>query len=113
MQSFYVDSMACVRIGTDVSEWFSVNIGLRRLCDISMFNVDKDGVVREVNAIVLGKEPEMLSVNGSRFEKNQLLFADDIALVADSEDKLRRLSEFGTLYERRKFTVNVGKSKVM
>ena len=45
---------------------------------------------------VLGKGLELLSANGSRFEINQLLFADDIALVADSEEKLCRLvSEFG------------------
>ena len=68
-----------------------------------------DGVVR-----VLGKGLELLSANGGRFESNQLLFADDTALVADSEEKLRRLvSEFGKVCERRKFRVNVGKSKVM
>ena len=45
---------------------------------------------------------------------NQLLFADDTALVADSEKKLCRLvSEFCRVYERRKWRVNVGKSKVM
>ena len=42
-------------------------------------------MVREVNARVLGKW-QLLSVNGGRFEINyQLLFADDIALLADSE----------------------------
>ena len=30
-------------------------------------------------------------MNGGRFEVNQLLFADDTALVADSEEKLCRL----------------------
>ena len=34
---------------------------------------------------VLGKWLELLSANGGRFEINQLLFADDTALVADSE----------------------------
>ena len=34
--------------------------------------------------------------------------------MADSEERLRRLvSEFGRVYERRKFRVNVGKSKVI
>ena len=57
---------------------------------------------------------ELLNANGGRFEINQLLFADDTALVADSEDKLCRLvSEFGKVCERRKLRVNVGKSKVM
>ena len=68
-----------------------------------LFNVYLDGVVREVNVRVLGKGLELLSANGGRFEKNQLLFADDTALVADSEEKLCRLmSEFGRVCERRK-----------
>ena len=73
-----------------------------------------DGVVREVNVRVLAKGLELLSANGGRFEINQLLFADDTALVADSEEMLCRLvSEFGRVCERRKLRVNVGKSKVM
>ena len=61
-----------------------------------LFNVYMDGVVREVNVRVLGKGLVLLSSNGSRFEINQLLIADDKALVADSEEKLYRLvSDFG------------------
>ena len=72
-----------------------------------------DGVVSEVNVRVLGRGLELLSANGGRFEVNQLLFADDAALVADSEEKLCRLvSEFGRVCERRKLRVNVGKCKV-
>ena len=100
----------------DVSEWFPVNVGLRQGCVMSpwLFNVFMDGVVREVNARVLGKGLELLSVNDGKFEINQLLFADDTALVADSEQKLGRLvTEFGRVCERRKLRVNVGKSKVM
>ena len=71
-------------------------------------------MVREVNVWVLGKGLELLSANGGRFEINRLLFADDTALVADSEKKLCRLvSDFGIVCERRKLSVNVGKSKVM
>ena len=52
---------------------------------------------------------ELLSANGGRFEINQLLFADDTALVADSEKKLCRLvSEFGRVCERSRLRVNVG-----
>ena len=60
-----------------------------------LFNVYMDGVVLEVNIRMLRKGLELLSANDGRFEINQLSFADDTALVADSE-KLRRLvSEFG------------------
>ena len=79
-----------------------------------LFNVYMDGVVREVNVKVLGKVLELRSVNGGRFEINQLLYADHTALVADSEEKLCRLvSEFSRVCERRKLGVNAGKSKVM
>ena len=79
-----------------------------------LFNVYMDGVVREVNVRVLGKGLELPSANGGRFEIDQLLFADDTALVADSEEKLCRLvSEFGRVCERRKLRMNIGKSKVM
>ena len=83
--SFYVDRSASVRVGMDVSEWFPINVGLRHGCLMSpwLFTVYMDGVVGEVNARVLGKGLELLSVNGGRFEINQLLFADDTALVAD------------------------------
>ena len=91
--SFYVDSRACIRVGNDVSEWFPVNVGLRQGCVMSpwLFNVYMDGVVREVNVRVLGKGLDLLSENGGRFEINQLLFADDTALLADLEEKLCRL----------------------
>ena len=86
VQSFYVDSWAPVRMEIDESGCFPVNVGLRQGCVMSpcLFNVYMDSVVREVNAIVLGKFLELLNGNGGRFEINQLLFADDTALVANS-----------------------------
>ena len=58
VQSFYVDSWACVRVGNDVSKWFRVNVGLRQRCVMSpwLFNVYIEGVVREVNVRVHGKD---------------------------------------------------------
>ena len=73
-----------------MSEWCPVNVGLRQGCLMSpwLFNVYMNGVVREVNVRIFGKGLELLSANGGSFEINQLLFADNKALVADSEEKL-------------------------
>ena len=48
-------------VGNDVSEWFMVNVGLIQGCVMSplLFNVYMDGVVREVNVMVLGKRLEV------------------------------------------------------
>ena len=47
VQSFYVDSRACVLVGNDVSKWFPVNVGLAQCSVMSpwLFNVYMDGVV--------------------------------------------------------------------
>ena len=53
------------------------------------------------------------NLNGGGFETNQLLFADDTALLVDSKEKLCRLeSEFGRLCEGRNLRADVGRSKV-
>ena len=44
-----------------------------------------DGVVREVNARVLGRGLKLVDGNDNEWEMNQLLFVDDTVVVADSE----------------------------
>ena len=53
----YIDTITCVRVGNDVSQWFPVNVGLRQGCVMSpwLCKVYMDGVVREVNVRELGK----------------------------------------------------------
>ena len=79
-----------------------------------LFIINKRHNIREVNYSVIGKGLQLLSANGGRLKINLLLFADDTALVADSEKKLCGLvSVFGRVCEIRKLRVNVGKSKVI
>ena len=75
VQSFYVDSRVCARMGNDVSEWFPVNVGLRQGCVMSpwLLNVYMDGVVPEVNLRVLVKGLRLL-----RFEVNQTSAAVEV-----------------------------------
>ena len=90
VKSLYVGSKACVRVGNEVSEWFPVRVGLRQGCVMSpwLFNLYIDGVVREVNARVLGRGLKLVDGNDNEWELNQFLFADDTVVVADSERKL-------------------------
>ena len=116
VKSLYAGSKACVRVANKLSEWFQVKVGLRQGCVMSpwLFNLYIDGVVREVNARVLGRGLKLMDGSDNAWQLNQLLFADDTVVVADSEEKLRQLvTEFGRVCKRRKLRVNVGKSKVM
>ena len=116
VKSFYENSKACVRVGDGVSEWFPVKVGLRQGCVMSpwLFNLYMDGVVREVNMRVMERGLSLLESENGECKLNQLLFADDTALVADSEEELQHLvREFGRVCKRRKLKVNVNKSKVM
>ena len=111
--NFYVDRRECVIRGMDVSEWFPVKVGWRQGCVMSpcLFNAYMDGEGGWAN-FQLGKELELLRANGVRFEINHQLFSDYTALVANSEQLCRLVSEFGrVLRERENSRVEVGKSK--
>ena len=64
---------------------------------------DIHSVVRKINARVNGEGAKMMDADGRVWELCQILFADDTALVADSEEKLQKLvEEFGRVSKRRK-----------
>ncbi len=70
--------------------------------------------MREVNARGMDRGLNLNDENGIMWVLNQLLFADETWLGADSESTLEQLvKDFGRVCERRKLRVNVGKSKVI
>ncbi len=69
--------------------------------------------MREIHARMLGRGLSLVNADGREWNLSQLLFADDTALVADSEGRMRQLKEFGRMCKRRKLKVNESKSKVM
>ena len=88
MKSLYVGSKVCVRVGNEVSEWFPVRVGLRQGCVMSpwLFTLYIDGVVREVNARVLGRGLKLIDGNGNEWELNQMLFVTMSYNASPSEE---------------------------
>lgn len=117
VKSFYTESEACVRVCRKEGKWFGVKVGLQQGCVMSpwLFNVFMDGVMREVRENVDDVGVQMCDErNGTDWSIDWLMFADDTALVGDSDEKLQKLvREFGNVCKRRKLTVNASKSKVM
>ncbi len=58
-----------------------------------LFNICMDGVVRDLNARMLGRDLSLVNAHDREWNPIQLLFADDMVLVADSEGRLRQLVE--------------------
>ena len=60
VNSLYVGSKACVRVGNKVSEWFPVRVGLRQGCVMLLwlFNLYTDGVVYS-NLFTLAVSPSL------------------------------------------------------
>ena len=67
MKNLYVGSKACVRVGNEVSEWFPVRV--RQGCVMStwQFNLYIDGVIREVNAQLLGRGLKLIDGNDNQW----------------------------------------------
>ena len=85
VQSLYMECEARVKVGKKQSEWFNVDQGVRQGSTLSpwLFNVFLDTIVKEaregfVEGVRLGNE--IVDV---------LLVADDMVLVADSEESLQ------------------------
>ena len=57
-----MDCKACIRIGNEISELFSVKIRVRQGCFMSLwlFNLYMDVVVRDLWARTLGREAQLV-----------------------------------------------------
>ncbi len=87
IRSLYQNSRVAVRVGTDLSDAFPLERGLRQGCPMSplLFDVFINDILRdqeEFGVTVPGVERRKLS---------GLLFADDVVVLAPDESRLRKL----------------------
>ena len=104
------DGKASVRVGDRESEWFGVHKGVRQGCTLSpwLFNVFVDKVAREA------REKFVSEVKLSTGDVGMLLFADDMVIMAESEEGLQsNLKVLSEAMDRWDLKVNWMKTKVM
>ena len=109
IKNYYRKVQSAVRLDEGNTEWFDVDVGVRQGCVISpmLFDVFVDRLAREVRALNLG-----VPAAGKRL--SLLLYADDIVLLADSQEELQRMLGAVQAFCRRwRVQVNMSKTKVM
>ena len=90
LSNLYAGQEATVRTGHGTTDWFQIGRGVRQDCILSpcLFNLYAEYIMRNA-----GLEEAQAGVKISRRNINNLRYADDTTLMAESEEQLRRLNE--------------------
>ena len=88
LEDLYSKTISAVRVDGELTEWFRVNVGVRQGCGLSpyLFNL----ILEAMMNIALDNTEIGVRISGVII--NNLRFADDIDLMAESEDKLQELT---------------------
>ena len=88
LRNLYAGQEATVRTGHGTTDWFQIGKGVRKGCILSpcLFNFHADYIMRNG-----GLEEAQAGIKIAGRNINNLRYADDITLMADSEDELKSL----------------------
>src|SRR5579872_5109962 len=91
LRSIYENVESSVLVNDNHTRFFSINVGLRQGCLLSpiLFAIYINGLAEEINCLDLGVK---LVIRRNRSISN-LLFADDIVLISDKQEKLQQLMD--------------------
>ena len=70
--------MSCVKVGEHFTDWFKVDRGLQRGCNLSLFNLFINDLADTIHRF-----DSVIQCGGVHI----LMYADDIVLLTDSEKK--------------------------
>ena len=108
IRNLYWKQKASVRVGDETSTSQEIQRGVRQGCVLSpeLFNLYSEIIMRDVTDL------EGIKIGGRNI--NNIRYADDTALIADSEEKLKSLVQaLVRASEERGLRLNVSKTKVM
>ena len=109
IKNIYSNDQACIKIGSELSEFFTVNQGVRQGCVLSplLFNLFLSDLPKK-----LEQSSGKLKLDST--EINSLIWADDIILLAENESKLKELLAITEMYcKDNRLTINTDKTKCM
>ena len=88
LRNLYADQEATVRTGHETTDWFQIGKGACRDCILSpcLFNLYAEYIMRNT-----GLEEAQAEIKIARRNINNLRYADDTTLMAESEEELKSL----------------------
>ena len=110
MRNLYVDQEATVRTGRGTTDWFQIGKGVRQGCILSpcLFNLYAEYIMRNA-----GLEEAQAGITIARRNNNNLRYADDPTLMAESEELRSLLMKLKEESEKGALKLNIQKTKIM
>ena len=111
LRNLYPGHKATVRTGHGTTDWFQIGKGVRQGCILSpcLFNLFAEYIMRNA-----GQEEAQAGIKIARRNINNLRYADDSTLMAESEGELKRLlMKVKEKSEKVSLKLNIQKTKIM
>src|SRR5574337_645492 len=111
LRNLYAGQEATVRAGHGTRDWFQMGKGVRQGCILShcLFNLHAESIMRNA-----GLEEAKAGIKISRRNINNLRYADDTTLMAESEEELKSLlMKVKEESEKVGLKLNIQKTKIM
>ena len=88
LRNIHAGQEATVRTGHGTTDWFQIGKGVRQGCILSpcLFNLDAEYIMRNS-----GLQEAQAGIKIARRNINNLRYADDTTLTAESKEKLKSL----------------------
>ena len=109
LRNLYAGQEATVRTGPATTDWFQIGKGVRQGCILSpcLFNLYAEYIM--TNA---GLEEAQAGINIAGRNINNLRYADDTTLMAESEEELKSLLKVKEESEKFGLKLNIQKTKI-
>ena len=111
LRNLYAGQEATVRTGHGTTDWFQIGQGVRQGCILSpcLFNLYAEYILRNA-----GLEEAQAGIKIAGRNINNLRYADDTTLMAESEEELKRLlMKVKDESEKVGLKLNIHKTKIM
>ena len=111
LRNLYAGQEATVRTGHGTTDWFQIGKGVRQGCILSacLFNLYAEYIMRNA-----GLDEVQAGIKIARRNINNLRYADDTTLMAESEEELKSLlMKMKEESEKAGLKLNIQKTKIM